>query len=90
MERCLDWNCLVAKEEKLCMECGTKVGGEETSAANMVAILVGVLFYVSLAITVGRLFVDHGPSFTVCMMMTFALMFIMRSTQDGVTKVKKR
>jgi hypothetical protein len=90
MERCLDCNSLLTKEEKVCIECGTKVGGDDSNAQNLIASLVSVLFYLSLALTVASLFITRGPNFTLCMMITFALMFIMRSAKDAVVKVKKR
>jgi hypothetical protein len=90
MERCLDCNSLLAKEEKVCIECGTKIGGADSNAAGLVANLVSLLFYLSLALTVASLFIDRAPSFMVCMLMSFALMFIMRTAQDSVVKVKKR
>jgi hypothetical protein len=90
MERCMDCNSLLTKEEKVCIECGSKVGGEDSNSAGLIAGLVSIAFYLSLAVTIGSLFIDRAPSSMVCMMMTFALMFIMRSAQESVTKVKKR
>ena len=90
MERCLDCNSLLTKDETVCIECGTKVGGDDSKAANMVASATSILFYFAIAVTIGSLFVDQGPSLVLCLMVTSALMFIMRSAKDGATKVKKR
>ncbi len=81
----------MTKDERVCIECGTKVGGDESRAGNMIASLMAMLFYLALVGTVASLFLSHGPSLMLCMMITSALMFIMRSAKDGATaKVKKR
>ncbi len=90
MERCLDCNSLLTKEEKVCIECGTKVGGDDSNPANLISSLVSVLFYLAAIGTVATLFMPRGPNFMLCVMVTSALMFIMRSAKDSVTKVKKR
>jgi hypothetical protein len=90
MERCLDCNSLLSKEEKVCVECGTKVGGDEASLATLVAALVSILFYISVVALVASPFVDRLPSFMFCMFITFALLFIMRTAKDSAQKIRKR
>ena len=89
MERCMDCNSLLTKEEKVCVECGTKVGGDDSSAADFGATLVSLLFYASIAALVVSPFMDKGPSFMFCMFITCALLFIMRTAKDNAEKVKK-
>ena len=89
MERCLDCNSLLTKEETVCLECGTKVGGEDAGVMEFISMIVSILFYLSAAAMVSSPFVDKLPSFTVCFMTTCALLFIMRTTKEGARKVKK-
>jgi hypothetical protein len=90
MERCLDCNSLLTKEERICLECGSKVGGDEGSAADFAASLVSMLFYLSIAALIICPFVSSGPSFLFCLMISCALLFIMRTAKDNVERVKKR
>jgi hypothetical protein len=90
MERCLDCNSLLAKEEKICLECGTKVGGDDSNIAAMVASLVTILFYVSIIPLVASPFINRGPSFVFCMFISCALLFVMRTAKDSTQKVRKR
>jgi hypothetical protein len=90
MERCIDCNSLLTKEEKVCMECGTKVGGSDASGADFGATLVSLLFYASVAGVVVSPFLTKGPSFMLCLMVSCALLFIMRTAKDGAQKVRKR
>jgi hypothetical protein len=90
MERCLDCNSLLTKDEVVCVECGTKVGGEEMGVADMVAMIVSVLFYISAAALVTTPFLPRLPSFTVCMMSTCALLFVMRTAKESAQKLRKR
>jgi hypothetical protein len=90
MERCLDCNSLLTKEEKVCVECGTKVGGDDSSAADFGATLVSLLFYVSVVAVVASPFIARAPSFIFCLLISCALLFVMRTAKDGAQKVKKR
>jgi len=90
MERCIDCNSLLTKEEKVCMECGTKVAGDERSAANLIATLVSLLFHISVVALVASPFMDRGPSFLFCLLVSCALLFIMRTAKDGAQKIRKR
>ena len=90
MERCLDCNSLLTKEEKVCIECGTKVGGDDLSAATFISSIVTLLFYVSFLALIASPFVDKLPSFMFCMMITGALLFMMRTAKDSAQKIRKR
>jgi len=90
MERCIDCNSLLTREETVCIECGTKVGGEAAGVASYGATLVSLLFYASLAALVASPFLDRGPSFMFCLLITFALLFIMRTAKDNAEKLRKR
>ena len=90
MERCLDCNSLLTKEETVCIECGTKVGVADAGMGDFVSMIVSILFYVSAAAMVSSPFVSKLPSFTVCFIVTCALLFVMRTAKDSATKVKRR
>ena len=90
MERCVDCNYLLTKEEKVCNECGSKVGADESGAMDFVASVVSILFYLSFAAMVTSPFISRGPSFMPCMLTTCALLFVMRTTKDGARKLKRR
>ena len=90
MERCLDCNCLLTKEEKACVECGAKVGAADGGAIDFLAALVSLLFYASIAALVASPFLSKGPSFLLCLMTSCALLFVMRTAKDGSRKVRKR
>jgi hypothetical protein len=89
MERCMDCNSLLTKEELVCIECGTKVGGDERGVASFGASLVSLLFYVSVAALVTSPFLDKAPSTMFCLFITCALLFIMRTAKENAEKVKK-
>lgn len=90
MERCIDCNYLLTKEERVCVECGSKVGGEESGAMDLIAALVSILFYLSFAAMVTSPFISSGPSFMLCLLTTCALLFVMRTAKDGARKLKRR
>lgn len=90
MERCLDCNSLLTKEEIVCLECGTKVGGDDLSAASFVSSIVSLLFYMSFLALIASPFVDKLPSFMFCLLITGALLFMMRTAKDSVQKIRKR
>jgi len=90
MERCLDCNSLLTKEETVCVECGTKVGGDDLSAASFISSIVTLLFYLSFLALIASPFVDKLPSFMFCMMITGALLFMMRTAKDSTQKIRKR
>lgn len=90
MERCLDCNSLMTREERVCLECGTKVGGDESSIASMIAGIVTILFYLSILALVASPFVDRAPSFMFCVFISSALLFIMRTAKESAQKVRKK
>jgi hypothetical protein len=90
MERCMDCNSLLTKEEKVCVECGTKVGGEDPGAAGFVSFLVSILFYASVLALVASPFVERLPSFTFCAFITGALLFMMRTAKDSAQRLRKK
>jgi len=90
MERCLDCNSLLTKEETVCVECGTKVGGDAAGPAQFLASIVSALFYVSALAMCASPFVDKLPSFMFCMLMTSALLFVMRTAKDHTQKIRKK
>ena len=90
MERCLDCNSLLTKEETVCIECGTKVGGDDLSAASFVSSIVTLLFYLSFLALIASPFVDKLPSFMFCVLITGALLFMMRTAKDSAQKIRKR
>ena len=90
MERCLDCNSLLTKQEIVCIECGTKVGGDDLGAASFVSGVVSLLFYMSFLAMIASPFVDKLPSFIFCLLITGALLFMMRTAKDSVQKIRKR
>jgi len=90
MERCLDCNSLLTKQEIVCIECGTKVGGDDLGAASFVSGVVSLLFYMSFLAMIASPFVDKLPSFMFCLLITGALLFMMRTAKDSVQKIRKR
>jgi hypothetical protein len=48
------------------------------------------MFYISLAALIASLFTTRVPSFMFCLLTTFALLFVMRTAKDGISKVRKR
>jgi hypothetical protein len=90
MERCLDCNSLLSREETVCVECGTKVATEEMSIAGLISGTVSILFYISIAALIASPFVSRAPSFMFCLLISFALLFSMRTAKDSAEKSKKR
>jgi len=90
MERCVDCNSLLTREEKVCIECGTTVGASKAGFSDLISNVVTICFYLSLLALVASLFTTKVPSFMACLITTFALLFVMRTAKDGISKVKKR
>jgi hypothetical protein len=90
MERCMDCNSLLAKEERVCIECGTKVASDKADAGDFGVTLISMMFYASVAAVVVSPFISKGPSFMFCLMICFALLFIMRTARESAEKVRKR
>jgi hypothetical protein len=81
---------LLTREEIVCLECGTKVGGEDLSAASFISFVVSMMFYTSLLAMIASPFVEKLPSFLFCLLITGALLFMMRTAKDSVQKIRKR
>lgn len=90
MERCLDCNSLLTKEENVCVECGTKVGPDDAGTAGLISAIVTSLFYLSALALVASPFVEKLPSFTFCLFISGALLFMMRTAKDSTQKLRKR
>src|SRR5437870_13789871 len=78
MERCLDCNSLLTKEETVCVECGTKVSGNAAGSAEYLASNFRALFYESALAMCASPFVDKLHSFMFSMLITSALFFVLR------------
>ena len=89
MERCVDCNSLLTKEEKVCIECGTTVGADSAGVSGLLSNVASMLFYISLLALIASIFTAR-LSFVFCMLTTFALLFVMRTAKDGISKAKKR
>jgi hypothetical protein len=90
MERCVDCNSLLTRQEKVCIECGTQVGATGSGLPGLIAGLVSILFCISLAALIASPFTSRGPGFVFCLLTTFALLFVMRTAKDGIGKIKRR
>jgi len=89
MERCLDCNSLLTKEENVCVECGTKVREDDAGPAGLISGIVSSLFYLSALALVASPFVEKLP-FTFCLFISGALLFMMRTAKDSTQKLRKR
>ena len=90
MERCLDCNSLLTRQETVCIECGTKVKSDDARTADFLASIVNLLFYLSVLTMIVSPFVDRFPSFTFCAFITSALLFMSRSAKECVQKVRRK
>lgn len=92
MERCLDCNSLLTKEETVCVECGSAVpDSQRKNPANWFSTVIKILFYLSLASMFAAIFFTDGPPLIMSVLLTCALLFAMRSSGDAVVaKLKKR
>ena len=91
MNRCLNCNALLTKEEIVCWECGTP--SEDTKRKdpqNMFFNIVRIMFVMTLLVLVFGLFSDKGPSTLMVFLVAAALSILMRSMKDDVQKAKKR
>ena len=90
MLRCVDCNSLMTKEEKVCVECGSRVAEEKRSPAELFVKVVTILFYLSFAGMIGGIFLPNGPSFTTSLLLTCGLLILMRTVKDIPQRVRKR
>ena len=80
MERCLECNSLMTKNEKLCPICGKEIGHGKRTIGELLAIIGQIVFYASIATLVVSRFVPSGSIFVfVLCLCTGALIFMMRN-----------
>jgi hypothetical protein len=90
MNRCLDCNSSLTKDETTCYTCGTPVQGESARAVfgQHFATFLKIAFFVSLGITAVSLFTSFMPSFAKCATASVVLMFA-KSSADQMLEKKK-
>ena len=90
MERCLDCNSLLTKDEKVCPDCGTPTDNKNTSESrNLLGSVIKLMFWLSVACLFASLFIKGGPSTTMSLLLTGALLVLTRTVDEGGVKVKK-
>ncbi len=90
MERCLECNSLLSREEKVCWECGALVKVHQSNATDSVASVVKLAFWASFALSLVSPFVERAPSTMMCMLVTAALLFLSRTLSDGAQNVGRK
>jgi hypothetical protein len=90
MLRCLSCNGILQRTESVCYSCGEAVPGgakDKSKGKGMGGFgsIVSLLFYLSLGMTVARIFSDHVPPFAVCLPATLILLFV----KSSAIEVKK-
>lgn len=89
MERCLDCNSLLSKEEQSCGECGLTVAIEKLRPSEVILKATKIMFYLSVGTLLASIFVPEGPNLLLSMSLTCALLFVMRSAKDGCGPTKR-
>ena len=80
MERCLECDGLLAKNEKVCPACRKKIGYGKRTTAEFLFAAGRVIFYVSIAGLIVSRFTPGGFGFVLSLCLcTCALLFIARS-----------
>ncbi len=84
MNRCIDCNGLLTKEETVCIQCGAVVPGHAGKFEMKRAAIrfVHFLFFGSLGVTILGLFTDGGPSMLTRILITCALGMLRRSVRE--------
>jgi hypothetical protein len=83
MNRCIDCNGLLTKEETVCQICGAEVPQPpKMNPAVLVSWTIQAMFIGSFAAMIAGLFTDIGPGFLTSLLLTCALMAVMRSLKD--------
>jgi hypothetical protein len=84
MNRCLDCNGLLTKEETVCIQCGAKVPGAKKSmdGRRMASRAASFLFLGSLGVTVFGLFTENGVSVVSGVLLSCAMGLIRRSLRE--------
>ena len=90
MERCLDCNSLLSKEEKVCWDCGAAQKIHVSSAPNSFATMVKLAFWGSFILLLVSPFVERAPSTMMCLLVTAALLFLSRTLADGAQQVGRK
>lgn len=92
MERCVECNSLLAKEEQVCGECGALSAKlQKKNPVRIFPLAVKALFFLSLAFLFTAIFFSNGPPLVMSLLLTAALLFLMRSSSDMVApKQRKR
>ena len=86
LTRCLDCNATVKADELNCYACGTRVEGRRKSKFGAgFATFLSILFFTSALLTVSSLFLENGPSFGKCLMVSVVLL-VARTSAGGMTK----
>ena len=80
MQRCLECDSLLAKNEKVCPVCGKVIGYGKRTIGEVIASAGRIIFYSSIAVLIVSRFVSAGSGFLFGLFLcTCALMFLMRS-----------
>lgn len=91
MEKCLDCNSILTKEETVCFTCGSAVRRKTDGAGiagNMVRV-INVLLVVSGLLTLASLFFSFTPPFAKCGFATLILGIVKSSAGQMAEKQKK-
>ena len=80
MQRCLECDGLLSKNEKVCPICGKKIGHGKRTIEEFLAGVGRIIFYVSIAALIVSRFTpgEFGFVLSLCLC-TCALLFIMRT-----------
>ena len=80
MQRCLECDGRLTKDEKVCPICGKKIGYGKRTTAEFLAGVGRIIFYVSIAALIVSRFTPGGFGFVLSLCLcTCALLFIMRT-----------
>jgi uncharacterized membrane protein YccC len=82
MERCLICNTLLARDERECIDCGTRVHAAGLKMANLLLGLIALLFYGSVVELIVSPFVVNGPSVILCLLTSCTLWFVLRRARE--------
>jgi len=91
MEKCLDCNAILTKEEKICFTCGAPVRRKDEGAGvagNLVRI-INVLLVISGVLTLASIFFSFTPPFAKCAVATLILGIVKSSAAQMVERKKK-
>jgi len=85
MLRCQSCNGILTKAETVCFSCGEAAPGQgkdKPAARNRFALVIKVVFFLSVALTGFSLFSDGKVPFPVCLAATVVLLFAKRSSEQ--------